>query len=98
MTVDIKPFPNSWYIAVDGGELGGGGVVVEMGPPENPYWFVLCPVGSTLVLDPDDPSEGEDNGEGDYYNPFCSSGDWCDWLQWHREAARFIQQRFKEIP
>ncbi len=84
----VTPYPKAWRIELPD-EEGAVGVVVE----EGSFWWVLCPATATLVLDPDDPKDGHDDGRGGYSNPFCADGDACDWLKWHRAAARHIAQR-----
>jgi hypothetical protein len=52
------------------------GVLVQCGPPEHPYWWLLCPVTATLYFDRVD-AECNDAG--------------CMWDDVHEDAAAFYR-------
>lgn len=89
-------YERAWFIPDPQGRGDGyGGVVVEEGSAGH-HWWVLCPATATLVWgEPEELGLGFDDGRG-YENPYCSHGDACDHLEWHRAAARFIHNRAED--
>lgn len=73
-------FTDAWVIPnPDGGETG---VLLRLGKPESPFFYVICPAASTLF--PDAPS-GDDWID-------CYIGNECDFLDTvHTEAARMVK-------
>lgn len=55
---------------------GEEGVLVQCGPPERPYWWLLCPADATLYMGPN------------FDLRHCHMGDSCDHDDVHADAHK----------
>lgn len=72
----------AWFPPDNGDEWTVGTAVVEVGSADAPYWWVLCPSTSTLVIDAD----------GNFPIGDCSYGSSCMWPIAHEWAAAKIRE------
>ena len=67
--------PNAWRIP-SRNYPGEYGVLVQCGPPNRPYWWLLCPADATLYIGNDPDLRG------------CHMGPSCDHDDVHEDAHR----------
>lgn len=74
---------DAWHIPTEDGS--DYGVLVRCGPPEHPYWWLLCPATATLYLGPD-PDLTD-----------CADGAACDFLDDVHARAHKLRRELSDI-